>query len=328
MITSSQSLGRIRLHGWLLLFRTLFVRRARRTRQRPTHATGIAARGEATLVASGRPPHDVLAAGRALSATIRHANLRFDDDAAVDIRGAGLRISDGDRVLLDMPMNTGRVSAFWDTDSFVAFVRASAKGTKEALQLFLDKNPSAWPGTIGGLCRAPESYCGLEYCSQLVYRYRASDGGEWIVRYRLIPQDRDGQGGLVGTDAEQPWESSRLPSEVRPKDYLRKELRERVSRGEARYRFQGQFRRPGEDPSIYHSGLEWDAADHPWQDIATITLRSMLSDAETAALGLALANNPASLGILEPVGPADYNSLAWYRHRLYPISQRARTAAS
>lgn len=319
-----RALGTLSLHGWLALFRVLFGRRARRTAARPTHAIGVAARGRGTVVASDRPPHPRLAPGRSFEVVLRHANLRFDDDAAVDIRGCAVRLLAEDAIVLDMPMNTGEVSAFWDTRSFVAFVRASAKGTKEALVEFLERNPDAWPGTIGGLCRAPESYARLPYHGQLAYRYRAEGGKEWLVRYRLIAAEGGVAAGLEADDARAPWNHERKAGDERPRDYLRTEFRERVRRGDARYLLQAQFAEAGRartEPHLAHAGRAWAS---PWHDLVRIELTSVLDEAETAALGFSLANNPEDLGLVAPRGPSDYHALSWYRARLYPHAQRQR----
>jgi hypothetical protein len=90
---------------------------------------------------------------------MRHANLTYDDDATLDIRGASIKFADSDNdspldILYDcsfnLPslhalcrMNTGSISAFWNLKSFEDFFNGVRVG-KEGLQKFLRNYPAAY----------------------------------------------------------------------------------------------------------------------------------------------------------------------------------------
>ena len=78
--------------------------------------------------------------GRRFSARLRHANLKYPDDASSDVRSFALKFSDSDSDSpLDIIMNTGEANVFWNSPSFEDFVASNR--SEDALQDFVYKNP-------------------------------------------------------------------------------------------------------------------------------------------------------------------------------------------
>lgn len=313
--------GQLRLWLWRTAFAQLFSARAKKFKRRPTHPLGVGASGQATVVAQPSfPPHPYFQAGRKFALKLRHANLGREDDACLDIRSATISLVDRDE-RLDLPMNTGVVSAFWDTSSFVQFVRASLKG-KPGLKALLAVSPRHKLGATTAMVRAPASYTGLAYYAQLTFRWQGNDEIERLVRYRIVPATGEGSLILDNTDRENLWDFERRDSEKRPVDYLRAEFAARVGKSPVRYRLQAQFHdaRPAGD-AAYDSAVAWDV---PWVPLADLQLDTPLSPEVTEALGFNIANYPRSLGFFAPTHPDDGNALAYYRASIYGKTQAIR----
>lgn len=295
---------------------------------RATHTYGVGAAGRLEIAESPAfPDHDFFRPGAVFPVRLRHANLEFGDDAASDIRGAALKLSeDSDRSPLDVVMNTGTVSAFWTTTVFLDFVRAKMKG-KEALAEYGRKYPPAFAAAVDGLRRAPESYATLRYHSQICFHFRARDGATRYVRYRLIPADGVPETGLpLPGDVRNPWNQERIAGESRPPDYLRAEFRTRLESGPVRYLLQIQLHeaRPGDTDEVFNSGAAWPVESHPWLDLGTVTLDRPLGAAETERLRFNIANQPPSLGVIRARAYDDYNSIGDLRVRVYRFAQAMR----
>jgi hypothetical protein len=310
----------------LLVVQAFFGLVALLSRGRATHRSGVGASGLARVVSDPTfPAHDFFIPGRSFRVRLRHANLESSDDAAMDLRGASLKFADtAEEAPLDLVMNTGEASLFRDAWVFLDFVRARPRGA-QGFRWMAERYPREWAAGAAGWRLAPSSYARLSYHSQIVTRFRASDGVIWWARYRLVPHDRGPDDGLPEPDRlAHPISLERSPQETRPKDYLRKDFVQRLSRGPVRYWLQVQLHLPqATDPAwVLDSSRPWD---HPWRDLAEIVLERPLAAAETEALRFNVARQPDSLGLLPATGPEDYNSIGWLRTRVYPLSQLART---
>jgi hypothetical protein len=115
-------------------------------------------------------------------------------------------------------------------------------------------------------------------------------------------------------------------NEKRPEDYLRKEYVVRLNNGPVKYRLQIQIHEcsPSDTATIFHAGIEWDKATHPWLDLAMITITTSLSPDVLEKIRFNIANQPESLGLLEANSPDDYNSLGHMRKVTYPFIQSVR----
>jgi arachidonate 5-lipoxygenase len=272
------------------------------------------------------PAHPFFLAGKEFPLRLRHGTLQFED-AAMDIRSAALRFSDqGEESPLDLVMNTGPASAFWNIPSFMDFIKAKRAG-KQALIAWSVRSPRGRDAAIGALRRAPESFSLLSYYAQLVFAFQGTDGVRRWVKYRLVPWDEVPESGLPSAnDLLRPWDQERLADEHRSKHYLAAELTERLSQGQVKFRLQLQLHTPAADDSqeLLNSSLPWDEATHPWHELAAVILERSLSAEETERLTFNIGHQPPSLGVLPAKSPEDYNSLGYLRTRVYGAAQRAR----
>lgn len=294
------------------------------TRRRATHARGVAATGHAEVLDSpGLPAHDFFQPGRVFPAVVRHGNLSFADGRRRDIRSATLRLGGlGDRGWFDMPMNTGATSAFWDLESFVAFLRLNARGP-DGLRAYEERFPLARPAALDALTRGPSCYSHLDYYGQLTYRWCRPDGLALYVRYRLVP---DGPVPANLRTDEDPWLNQADPQDDRSPDYLCQSFGEALLQAPVHYRLQLQVHEPGPATTdrVFHSGLAWEAVSHPWHDLLRITLDSVLSPDQTEGLRFNVGRQPRSLGLVPAPSASHPNALALVRTRVYATSQRVR----
>ena len=120
--------------------------------------------------------------------------------------------------------------------------------------------------------------------------------------------------------------NERSPDETLPMDYLKREYRERISKGPLDYKLQLQLHEPkdGDVPWILHVGREWDEETHPWLDLAYIKVTSLLSPTATERLKFIYLNLPASIGLLPAVSVDDPNVVLHIRNEVYVWSQKLR----
>ena len=118
----------------------------------------------------------------------------------------------------------------------------------------------------------------------------------------------------------------RSQNEKLPPDYLKREYKERITRGPLRYKLQLQLHEVKENdpPTTLHIGREWDESTHPWLDVANITMTSLLSPPATERLGLSYNNLPPSLDLLPARSVDDPNVVAHIRRELYSFTQKLR----
>ncbi len=321
-------LGVLKLQAMAAVLRWAFSRRTRQLRGRATHTHGVAAKGRAEVAASlGLPAHTFFRPGRTFRVLLRHANAQAADDASLDVRGVALRLESEDGAeRLDLAMNTAARAQFWDTGTLVSFLIGQAGG-KRAMARWLDRSPLARAAVLESLVRAPASYAELTYFSQLTFRLADTEGGEHLCRYRLRPAvEPRGSHPLSDQDWATPWNQERAVEELRPQDYLRRELRHRLEQGAIAYRLELQLGPPvhGAEAELFSAAEPWDEARYPWRAVATLELHRALTAEETRALQFNIANTPKSLGLFKPADTSDPNAIAWLRAVVYPTAQRTR----
>ena len=70
---------------------------------------------------------------------MRHANLKYTDDAGADARSFSIKFADADEESpLDIVMNTGEANIFWDVSSLNDFVPVKEGDTAKE---YVYKNP-------------------------------------------------------------------------------------------------------------------------------------------------------------------------------------------
>lgn len=69
----------------------------------------------------------------------------------------------------------------------------------------------------------------------------------------------------------------------------------------------------------------WDKETHPWFDLATVTITTLLSPDVLERTSYNIANQPKSLGLLEANSPQDYNSIGQLRKVVYEFTQKIRS---
>jgi hypothetical protein len=307
-----------------------------RTRRRSSHLMGVAANGEflpAPRKSSKGVPSNDFFDGTSYPVRMRFANLTALDDAALDVRGAAIKFSQHRyESPFDLMLNTGSHSPVSNVVEFASFVLGKF-ATPAMAERALMRNRVGREGGIAGLRRAPDTYAGLYYHSQIVRYWSDLEGHRYLVRYRCIPDpgnsnERPEETGLPTTqDASHIWLRGRLASDHRPTDYLRQEFKRRLEGdGTIRMRLEAQFHRPapGDSAEWFNASVDWDEATHPWQTLGTLELTEALEDAEAEFLQFDPANHPVSHSIPRASGPFDYRSLGDSEERVVRALQRLR----
>lgn len=314
----------------------LFMLAALKNKGRSTHKYGIGGAGTLKVVDNPEfPEHEFWQAGKVFPLQIRHGAVTFEDDAAMDLRSASLKLSDHpEESPLDIIMNTGP-RTFRNIVEFWNFTLASVRGKAEdepvsskGLEAYCQKEPIFKEIFAETLRRAPDSFSQMYYHSKLVNYFKAKDGKMRYVKYRLIPGDRGIDSGVIsGEDWEKPWLQKRRADEKRPIDYLRKEYEERLSQEPIIFHLQLRLHEEikGDKTSIFTQEREWSEATSPWLDLATIKIERSLSFAETEQLSFNIARQPDSLGAVERFSPLDPNSVNAARVRIYGLSLAVRS---
>lgn len=310
----------------------MFGTKALLTGRRATHMRGAGGRGVVRIVADPQfPEHDFFQAGREFPCRLRHANASFYDDASIQVRGCALKFADSRcRSPLDIIMNSGATSAFWNFDSFMAFVKARLQCRENfwtPQQEFMRVLPAAFVGTIESVRHAPGSWADVTYYGKFPYPFLARDGRRRYIKYRIVRQDLEQEAGLISPDIQrQPWVQCRLSGDDRPTSYLTREYHDRISRGPIAYLLQIQLREwdDRQTSEFFNLSRYWDESEFPWIDLAHVEIRDPLPAAEIERTRMWLGHQPASLGLTSADSVVDYRSLAWSRYHIYPRSQQGR----
>jgi len=296
----------LRLYAWaaivLIMFNSLF------TRNRMSHVNGIATRGRVRLLdrLDGIPANDFFRPGLEFPVRCRLASVSFMDDAMFVARAASLKFADADRDSpFDLLMNTGQTAPFWNVRTFWQFLIANMKGLGAAVIPYMKSDPTLYVGSIDPLRRNPETFAQMYYYSQIPFTFKAKDGRPRYVNFRLIPEDRGAEAGLLepedAPDWAWCWEGIR-PGETRSPNYLKDELAARLARGPIRFHLQIQFHaiRPGENRLVLNASMTWDEATHPWHDLAEVTIDEMLDYKTSNVTVFMIGNRPPCMGVVAP----------------------------
>ena len=298
-------------------------------RRRATHLAGVGASGYMRVVRHPRfPCNAFFKPGMRFTVQMRFATLTSTDDASNDIRGAALRLSNHADVPspFDMLMNSGAFCATPNLASFAMTVFSRFLG-KRITRAIVRSSLQLREALIAGRRRAPACFSRLRYYSQTVRFWGSEDDVRYLVRYRLIyRRSYQAESGLATPEEEDTiWVRERLPTEHRPTNYLREELKQRLTQqGPLMMRLQAQFHRmaPGDTVDWYNSSVDWPEEDHPWVDIGLVVLTAPLPDEHTEVLRFNTANHPPCLGVPSSPSIFDYRSLADSEQRIvYRLQQ-------
>ncbi len=127
----------------------------------------------------------------------------------------------------------------------------------------------------------------------------------------------------------------RAASERRGSDYLRNELRrtletQRANVGtdaaRAKMLLQAQLHRfaNGDTSHWYNPAVDWRGDEHPWLDVGTLVLHTVMPDDEAESLCFDLSYCPHSLGIPAGMLPTDFRSLGDTQRRVVGRVQAVR----
>ena len=304
--------------SWLLT--TAFKAGAKKKQGRATHKTGVGARGRLTVGQPSIPTHEVWRPGRIFDVVLRHANLNNDDDLSADYRGAALKLSEGGDHIVDLLFNTGVTTVWCHVSMFAERMMLMAR---KKLPVFYERHPDALDRYWGGLRRAPDGYEGLAYYSKLSGKYIGTDGVTRTCRYRLLPASWDGKESGLPTERDRREGvlfTDRWPEEKRSPDTLRRAYASRLREGPIRYTLQIAVRDASDDfrDPLFDPCTAWDEADHPWLDLAALTIDTSMPDAEVEPLEFSIGNAPPSLGVFPASSPTEYTSVGHLRASLYP----------
>lgn len=298
---------------WLLVIGASFVKR-----RRMSHNNGTTGAGTITVVdAPTFPAHPFFTPGRVFKARLRHASVSYQDDTVTQVRSASLKFADSDyESPLDIEMNTGLTSLFWSGSNFFEFFKLNGRVDDCDFVPFYQKYPQGLRAAREGIRKYPETFAQMYYYSQCAQRFVGSDGVLRYVKYRLIPDDRGPETGLMKPDEMTGfWKERVEPGETRSPNYLKREFAERVAKGPVRYHLQLQLHTPtpGESDEVMNCNVAWDEAAHPWMDLATVVVDRALSLRESSEMRFTVNHAPPSLGNLPARSLDDYNSVVYMR---------------
>lgn len=297
-------------------------------RRRMSHDNGVVAAGKLKIVDDPQfPAIDIFEAGKVYGCRVRHGPASTDDDAKLLVRGCSIKFADNrGKSPLGILMNTGESPLFNNIRSFIEFGKifdgkAGPSGTQ--IQEFRGvrwipymQKHNALAHWRGAMRRNPSSYSRLIYYSKMPQHFRAQDGKQRYVKFRVLPGDRGPESGLLGPDDwRTPWYYNRLQGETRSRNYLRKEFEERLQKKPVKYWLQLQLHewKEGDSEDIFDSFKHWDVETHPWMDVAEIELETALSYEEDRLSVFTVKDRPKSLDLIAPKSIDDPNSLNYVR---------------
>lgn len=97
-----------------------------------------------------------------------------------------------------------------------------------------------------------------------------------------------------------------------------------MSEGGIQYKLQIQLheKQPDDSHLVLHAARAWDHANHPWLDLAEVSLTSLLPFDVTECTRYSLENIPLSLSLPTAKTIYDYNSLAYLRSKVLSDSSK------
>ena len=290
------------------------------TRTRMSHENGIVARGRIRLLDNlPIPENDFFLPGREFPCRLRHASVSLMDDAGLFVRAASLKFADADiESPLDLLMNGGTASPFWNMHTFAQFMYARIRGGRAHLIPYFQANPRCFENVRSALRLRPDSFASLRYYSQTPFEFRARDGRRRYCKFRLLPADRRPETGIPrDEDLQTPWFQEPRRGETLSPNYLKDEYIERVRSRGVEYVLEMQLHewQSGDQRDVILNSLyAWDEDNHPWLPIATVQIHS-IHDEDPYGLRciFEIGHRPDCVGLIEPLSIYDPPSLEYLR---------------
>ena len=235
---------KLMLHVWTVGVVFLVALNAFLTRRRMSHDMGVMGAGKIKIVEDPKfPAAEFFEPGREFDCRLRHAGAAYFDEAKICFRGAAIKFADTRlESPFDIIMNSGPTNPTNTLRTFAQFIPGKVKGGGHAWDPFFEKHPQSLVACELTHRRNPESYNNVYYWSQVPVGYKAKDGVERLVKFKMIPATREPETGIPSPgDIEGLPSQARLIGETRSRTYLTEEFKERVARKEAKYVLQLQL---------------------------------------------------------------------------------------
>lgn len=302
---------------------------------RGTHSyTGVGAQGTATLLNNPDIPYnEFLSNHKMFRCSLRHARLVTKTDVEADIVSSAIKfVDENERTVLDLAMNTGKSSLFYNLITFIASSKVARKVYSpeypKLLKELVYKFPLIFKLKLDAIRRTPDSLHNLSFYSHVNQHYQSNDGATRYVRFRMIPTlDHQEDDGMVAEKFQWvDWDFSRADDEYRSDTYLRDEFKARLAKETLTYYLQIQIHewKSSDKDEIFCASIPWDEATHPWHTVARLDFDEALTDEQAENLTFNPAHCPPSLGVIKAYSPEDYNSVNYARTILYPFLQKIR----
>ena len=241
----------------------------------------------------------------------------------------------GDQVL-DLVCQTGSVSPWENYLTFAMLVGANSQlenhGTfdVETYKKWLLTRPASWYNLIETLVKAPSSYSRLQYYLKYPLLLTEKSGAEHYCKFRIVPSE-DGPLELIPEETQRAiWNRDADKDDNRPIDYLRKEMKEKLSDGTVKFKLEmiSQEKTGNKSRIFFHPSSDWK---QPWKTLALINLtktvddeRSWWGDGRISGWAGNPGDLPPGLSIIEPVNSQDTNWINWARSELYRANSSIR----
>eukprot|EP00092_Neocalanus_flemingeri_P065524 GFUD01079698.1.p1 GENE.GFUD01079698.1~~GFUD01079698.1.p1 ORF type:complete len:1168 (+),score=312.67 GFUD01079698.1:40-3543(+) len=311
-------------------FNTITLLPAWKLQAHPTHPAGMVVKGRAVMEPDeGLPLIDFFTSKEEIEVQARFSNGGKDDRSTI-FRGCSLKMRLGDQVL-DLVFNTGSVCPFENYLTFVFVAEANKQtGNDEAFKKFLLSRPANWYNVVETLVKAPSSYSRLQYYIKFPLLLTEASGVEHYCKFRIVPAE-EGPLELMPEETQRTmWNRNADKDDKRPIDYLRREMKKRLSEGTVQFKLEviSKEKTGNESNIFFHPSSDWK---QPWKTLALINLTETVDDERMwwgdGRIG-GWAGNPGDLppglSIIEPVNSQDANWINWARSEIYRANSSIR----
>jgi catalase len=214
---------------------------------RALHARGTLLRGTFTATpAAAALTRAAHLQGDPVPVTVRVSNGAGNPelpDYLPDVRGFAVKFELPEDSRTDLVAQTAPQFPVSTPEGFVELIRAIQPGPAMAWRLprylATHRRAAGILARTGSVLLPPPSYATCRYYPLHAYRFVASDGAERFVRYTIVPEREEPR--------LKPWQAK-----GRGRDYLQREIVERVAGGPVRFTLELQLAEPGDpvdDPS-------------------------------------------------------------------------------